>query len=239
MKKINFKKLSWLNNKSRKNQVIILTACLMIAGAGYVNYLNTNLVQVNSNGVISDLSKSTNEYVNVAELGDATLVNADVASIIESNVPSTSQANSSEFVSEVEKDVNKTASPTPSNNSNSETKTKDYYFENSKLERNQMYSEILETYTKLYDSDNITSEQKSLSADEITKLTKQKSAIMIAENLIKTKGIEDVVIFANDSEVSAIIKNSNPLTPAQIAQIQNIIARELSVDVKNIHISEK
>ena len=61
---------------------------------------------------------------------------------------------------------------------------------------------------------------------------------MIAENLIKNKGFEDVVIFVNGESISVIIKGAE-ITPEQIAQIQNIVSRELSAEVDNIHISNK
>ena len=61
---------------------------------------------------------------------------------------------------------------------------------------------------------------------------------MIAENLIKNKGFEDVVIFDNGESISVIIKGAE-ITPEQIAQIQNIVSRELSAEVDNIHISNK
>ena len=58
------------------------------------------------------------------------------------------------------------------------------------------------------------------------------------ENLIKNKDIEDVVIFVNDQSISVIVKGEN-LAQEQIAQIQNIIARELKAEIDNIHISTK
>ena len=61
---------------------------------------------------------------------------------------------------------------------------------------------------------------------------------MIAENLIKNKEVEDVIIFVNDQSISVIVK-AEELTAEQIAQIQNIVARELKAEIDNIHISTK
>ena len=61
---------------------------------------------------------------------------------------------------------------------------------------------------------------------------------MIAENLLSTKGFDEVVIFVNDISVSVVVK-ADELKQEQIAQIQNIISRELKVDISNIHISNK
>ena len=61
---------------------------------------------------------------------------------------------------------------------------------------------------------------------------------MIAENLIKTKGIEDLMIFVNNESVNVIVKGNEP-TKEEIAQIQNIITRELNADIEDIHIMNK
>ena len=61
---------------------------------------------------------------------------------------------------------------------------------------------------------------------------------MIAENLVQAKGFKDIVIFTNENSISVIIKTEN-LEADQIAQIQNIISRELNVGVELINISTK
>jgi hypothetical protein len=60
----------------------------------------------------------------------------------------------------------------------------------------------------------------------------------VAEELIKLKGFDDVVIYETNDIVSVIVRIS-VLTDAQVAQIQNIVSRELSVQVSNINISNK
>ena len=61
---------------------------------------------------------------------------------------------------------------------------------------------------------------------------------MICENLISTKGFENCVIFVNVDSISVIVK-AQELKADEIAQIQNIVARELNCKVENIHISTK
>ena len=61
---------------------------------------------------------------------------------------------------------------------------------------------------------------------------------MICENLIKTKGISDSVIFINGESISVVVR-AEKLEQDQIAQIQNIIAREMQAEISNIHISNK
>ena len=61
---------------------------------------------------------------------------------------------------------------------------------------------------------------------------------MIAENLILAKGFKDAVIFVNEGSVSVVVK-TDELKQEEVAQIQNIVARELNVGAEIIHISNK
>lgn len=117
-------------------------------------------------------------------------------------------------------------------------KETDSYFVTSKLQRDTMYSQMIESYQKILESPSVTAEQKSIATQEISNINNTKNAIMICENLLQTKGFSESVIFINDISISVIIK-SEELTKEEIAQIQNIIAREMNAEIENIHISNK
>lgn len=114
----------------------------------------------------------------------------------------------------------------------------DDYFASSRLGRNTMYSQMIESYQNLLDNQNVSEEQKTVATQEITEINNIQNSIMICENLIKTKGISDVVIFVNDKSINVIVK-AETLEQDTIAQIQNIIAREMNAEIENIHISNK
>lgn len=118
------------------------------------------------------------------------------------------------------------------------TAIKTDYFAESRLEREKMYSQMIETYQKMYENDSISAEQKAIAANEITKINEKKNAIMISENLIKTKGFKDVVILINNESINVIV-NKEELSQEEISQIQNIIIRELETTIEHIHISNK
>ena len=115
---------------------------------------------------------------------------------------------------------------------------KDDYFESSKLSRDKMYSQTLETYNGILNNSNVSEEQKTIVTQEITKLNKEKNAIMICENLMSTKGFDKCVIFVNIDSISVIV-GAEELKTDEIAQIQNIISREIGAKVENIHIMTK
>ena len=128
-------------------------------------------------------------------------------------------------------------------NQNNEERTEeekkiDDYFQESKLSRDTMYSQILQTYEKILNSSNSLETQKQSATEEIKKINDIKNSIMICENLIKTKGFENVVIFVNGDSVSIIVRDDQ-LNTEKVAQIQNIITREMNTKVENKHISNK
>ena len=96
---------------------------------------------------------------------------------------------------------------------------------------------MLETYEKILEKESIPSDQKSIASNEIKNINNRKNAISIVENLIKTKGFEEVFILINDNNIDVVVKSSSNLTTEQVAQITNIVSRELNSKIEDIHIS--
>lgn len=207
----------------KRNQIVVFVIALMLVTAGYLNFTTNNInndsEQVSTMAVENELNvATTSNTTNDVNIGEAKLVSGNVV-------------NENEDKKEERKEENK----------EKETSAKtenDDYFSSSKLQRDVVYSQTIESYQKILDSTSISNEQKAIAQNEISKINEIKNAIMISENLIKTKGIEDVVIFVNDSSISVILKGSE-VQPEIIAQVQNIVSRELKTEIENIHISNK
>ena len=208
----------------KKNQLIILVISLMLVTAGYLNFTATDNNNISGN--------------TIAELGDATLVSSNDVET-QNNIVESNETNNIEVSNEIVENNEVTYSETLETEKETETTMQeDTYFTTSKLERESIYSQMLETYQEIYNNTNSTSEQKNTAIQEIAKINKTKNAIMIAENLVIAKGFKNIVIFANDNSVSVIIE-AETLEPEQIAQIQNIVSRELEVGAELINISTK
>ena len=201
----------------KKNQVIIYVLALMLVVAGYLNFT--------ANGDLKSAvqtASSEEELAQMANIGDAQLVSSNA---ISEDTISTSSSNA------VSEDTISTSSSNVSENN------KDY-FSSSKLERDTMYSQMLETYENILNSNNSLETQKESASEEIKKINNVKNSIMICENLIKTKGFDDVVVFVNGESISVIVEDEQ-LSVEEVAQIQNIISRELNAKVENVHITNK
>ena len=120
-------------------------------------YMNYN---VNNNNIIKTVAVADSEMV--ADLGDAKLV----SSVSVENDENVVEANSQEVEEKNEEDV-------------------DEYFTQSRIDRDKMYSQMLESYEKILNNENVSEEQKNIIGNEIKKVNDIKNAIMVTENLIK------------------------------------------------------
>lgn len=218
----------------KKNQVIIYVIAIMLMTAGYLNYTT------NQDGSLeTSIQMEAKDDIALADIGDATLVSSN--DIIGGDTTETDTTNttgnelSSNTVSTDSEGINTNETAQTSTTASS---SKDDYFTKSKLERDTMYSQMIETYEKVLNSSNSLETQKQAATQEITKINETKNSIMICENLIKTKGFENCIVFVNGESVSVIVGISE-IKQEEVAQIQNIVSRELSATIENIHISTK
>lgn len=202
----------------KRNQIIISVIALMLITVGYLNFGSSFSKTKQTSGTPSNYD--------VSQIGDARLVNSDSAEEVIDDQDELAEAESDES-----ENANVPTSVVVSSSSSN-------YFVSSRMERDSMYSEMIETYEKLLGSTSTSEEQKQVSTQEISNINNKKNSIMIAENLIKNLGFDDVVIFFNDTSVSVIIR-ADTLQPEDVAQIQNIVCRELNVKPEMIHISVK
>ena len=236
----------------KKNQIILYVIALMLITAGYLSYTTDNEnITVGGNIETADAKVteeknigdaqlvSSNDIVDEEEKSDINIndTNSQTNTIDNENLNTSNNIvntentqnviNTEENVSQQENQIQETSS-----------KVSDEYFTKSKLERDTMYSQMLETYEKILDSSNALETQKQSATEEITKINNTKNSIMICENLIGTKGFPNNVVFANGDSITAII-GATELKQEDVAQIQNIISREMGANIENIHIAIK
>lgn len=210
----------------KRNQIVVAVIALMLVTAGYLNFANQN----KESNLIPTSSAADSELM--AGIGDAQLVSANETK--ENNQTQNETVENTENVAT----TNKTKEDTASNITQNTSAQEDSYFAQSRLDRDKMYSQMLDNYQKILETNNLSSEEKKTAQEEIKRINNEKNAIMIAENLIKTKGFQDIVIFVNNGNVTGVVQKDK-LDEKDIAQIQNIITRELNVKTNKINISGK
>ena len=229
-----------MKNILKRNQIIIFVIALMLVSAGYLNYSGN---KTNNELLETGLQIISEDETEFAGIGDAKLVNSNLVedngeqvdipqNENNSDVDNTSNGNTSEN-QKIGDSYNNEVDTLKNNTSSKEIQE---YFSSSRLNRETMYSQMLETYKKILESQTISETQKSIAQTEIQNINNTKNKIMICENLIKTKGFNDLIIFVNDKSISVVV-SADVLEKEQIAQIQNIISREMEAELTDIHIS--
>lgn len=254
-------------NFLKKNQILLYVIAFMLVTAGYLNYTTkdhnvSDILQTTTKAeelagtenigdarLVSSQVNETTEQNNSNTTNETPQTQNTNNTLATSNTASTNNTEESKNISENANEggnATKTTSENSNNNieNNEETKqttakvSDNDYFSKSKLERDTMYSQMLESYENVLNGINALETQKQSASEEIKKINNTKNSIMICENLIATKGFDKCIVFVNGESVSAII-GAQELKQEEISQIQNILSRELNAKIENIHISLK
>lgn len=233
--------------KFKKSEIAIYAISLMLVAAGYFNYSTFN--QKTEETYSEDVGNISEQYANV---GDAVLVsNNETENVTDGNINNGNVNTNADMVQQenntsAQNTENNTvaetnAKTTTTSSETTETKTENEtdYYANAKLNRDKMYAEMISNYEKIINNPNASEAQKSIATQEITKINNTKNAIMISENLIGTKGFNNCVILVNDGSVNVVVNVQGGLNKENVAKLQNIVSRELKVEIDNIHITEK
>lgn len=196
-------------NMEKVKQMTLVVCGVILLGVGFMNYNSNSKEEVSSEIAVTNVGN---------RIGDVQLVSSNA--IVE---------NESRVAGAVVENENNTAQ---------NVAVSEDYFIKTKLERDEMFSKMLENYQKIIDNKELPETQKSIAVQEIDKINKTQNSIMIAENLIKNKGFEDVAVLVNNNVVNVVVKSSF-LSNEDIGKIQNIIEREFDVDLSNVNISSR
>lgn len=233
--------------KFKKSEIAIYAISLMLVAAGYFNYSTFN--QKTEETYSEDVGNISEQYANV---GDAVLVsNNETENVTDENinngnvnanadmVPQENNTSAQNTENNTVAETNTKTTTTSSETTETKTENETDYYANAKLNRDKMYAEMISNYEKIINNQNASEAQKSIATQEITKINNTKNAIMISENLIGTKGFNNCVILVNDGSVNVVVNVQGGLNKENVAKLQNIVSRELKVEIDNIHITEK
>ena len=211
----------------KRNQVIITALVVMIAIAGYLNYVDrkvpgVNEISLNDQGEISALIPNITEY-RADVLGEFDDFGAAIT--IDDN-PSI----------ETGLDQSDTISVDPGQAVFVNTTNDSSYFVQAKLEREQARSKQKEILNELINNANIEQPKKAECADSMMDITKRIEKETAAEAMIEAKGFSEVYVRISDDSVDVVV-NKAALTDAELAQIEDIIKRKTGMSEDKIHIS--
>lgn len=226
----------------KKKEFIIYAIALMLVTAGYFNYLNFDFKSIKTsaelkNNKVDEIKQSEGKENLLNKMEEKESENLELENKEENQI----EVSSNETEDKITE--NKTnigdAVLVSSNETVKDTSEAIDYYADIKLQRNQMYAEMIKKYEDLINNNNLSEVQKSIATEEIIKINTEKKAIMICENLILSKDFDECAILINEQSVNVLVQVKDGLSTEKVSQIQNIISRELTTEIGNIHISEK
>ena len=212
----------------KKNQVIITALVVMIAAAGYLNYIDSESSEVSevmlndesdTNGIVGD------DYVQMEGLNDE-------VSIASENVDSlnTAQADDNSEISAGE-DENEAGEAVFVNTSNDSS-----YFVQAKLDREQARAKQKDILTEMINNNSVEQDKKAQCADEMLKIQQKIEKETAAEAMIEAKGFSEVYVRIDDERVDVVV-NKETLSKQELAQIEDIVKRKTGFSADKIRIS--
>ena len=119
------------------------------------------------------------------------------------------------------------------------TTSNDSYFSTVQVSRQRARDEALEVLNAVVDNANATDEVKAEAVAEIAKLSVEMQQESDIESLITSKGFEQCIAVINGESASIVVKCSETLTPAQLAQINTAVYEITGIEPVNITIVGK
>lgn len=213
-----------------KNQVVLSALVMMIAVAGYLNYIDqsqvSDAIQLTDTGEIAALVDSE-ESLLPTFANELELTEIDVT-----EDPSIVTETSALEVVEGEE----TTEPTPGEAIFVSSSVDETYFVQAKLEREQSRAKQQETLTGMINNEKLSEDQRTEFADEMLKMQQRIEKETAAEAVIKEKGLGEAYVRIDDETVDVLI-NKETLTEQEIAQIQDIVTRKTGMELNQIRIS--
>ncbi len=214
----------------KRNQIIITALVVMIAVAGYLNYVDrkdktATGITLNDKGEISALIPTEIMTADTeGEIGTALTIddNPMIATL------SDADQNSTLYVSDTTSDPGTAVFVNTTQDSS--------YFVQAKLNREQARAKEKEILTEVINNTNIEQIKKAEAADSIMEIQKRIEKETAAEAMIESKGFAEVYVRIDDESVDVVV-NKEALTDAEIAQIEDIVKRKTGMRPDQIHIS--
>ena len=112
----------------------------------------------------------------------------------------------------------------------------DSYFTTAQVSRQRARDEALEVLNAVVENANATDAVKAEAVAEITKISLEMEQEADIESMLMSKGFEKCVAVINGETASVVVKCSEALTPAQLAQINASVYEIAGIEPINITI---
>ena len=194
----------------KKNQIAITSLAIMIAVAGYLNFIKSDVPTVTN----YDETKESLDSIDTMDISDGdSLMSEKVDDEIATEDTATigdavlTQAEVSEYVA------------------------------GARLEREQTHSKTKESLNEIIENDSLDESEKKEALEKLTRLTDIIEKEAATEQLLESKGYGNAVVSIGDDSVDVVL-NYDELSQSDRAQIEDIVTRKTGYSVSQIVISK-
>lgn len=199
----------------KKNQVIITALAVMIAAAGYLNYSGrifggAKKAEETGSGLASqELLDITSEDGMVETVGDIESQDREVSDSEVEGTPGEAVLTGADVAGAAAE---------------------------AKVTREQVRAKNKETLLEIIDNKNLSDEQKQDAVNQMIAMTELAEKEAAVETMLASKGFSETVVSLT-ADTADIVVNSEELTDANRAQIEDIVARKAEIAPENIVIT--
>lgn len=212
-----------------KNNIVILSMVLLLAIVGYAFniYESNQYISTDDDGISSTAAFGGEDYITSYDDGlTGVEENAETKTAQEEYNPFNDTDQSSVSIIEKDKDIDKVSV------------TNSSFFSEYILDREKRRSLEVDIWQNIINNKNTGDKYKELAQKEIVKIVSLIEKEMMMERLIVSRGFNNALVFLADESITVIVE-TDELTQAQVAQIQDIVVRKTKLDPNNIRIMKK
>lgn len=170
-------------------------------------------------------------------IGVAAFINFNYAQVDEN--PALSQASSSEVTQAEETEEAGNAAEPTAKMGEAQLVSADMsdYFSQARVNRESARSTTIARFNEIIDNPNVDAQTRQQAQDSLLDIAGVADRETAAENMIRAKGFSDAVVYISGDMASVTVKAS-ALTEAEVAKLQDIVASQAGIEIKNIKIVE-
>lgn len=132
----------------------------------------------------------------------------------------------------------KNGKTTISFNDSSKKESKDSYFEESQMIRDNSNAKALQDLKGLIDDEHTSKQQRATLSKKYSDLALADTKQHQIESVLKSKGYENVLCYIQDNKVTIVLKSSKKLSERDTKQIQNVVMDVTKIKDVDIQIKQ-
>ncbi len=233
-----------MKNMIKKNQMMITALAIMIAVAGYLNFAGTkvtdeDVMSVNGEITADDmgniaLNDTESDYEAFTDLSEEDVEQAseDIDSL-DMDVTMSENGGVDEELEEALAEEEMEDVPGEAVFTSSGTVSE---LSGAKMQKEQTRAQNKNTLLEIINNANISETQKQEAVNSMISMTDIAEKETAAEILLEAKGFEDAIVSIDGDSVDVVV-NTDELSEAQRAQIEDIVIRKTGVSAESVIIS--